>query len=177
MGETVPPEVNQAARNLRFNSIAICCVRVARDHLGDNLAVTLADKQVVFHRLTKLNYFYPDVPHDGTSTLMLEVTYRPGDPTSKLSDEELLDRVVEGLARVRFIDRREDVLERTILRVEHAYVIYDLDHRRNTSLIRDYCRSQPGLWLHGRFGEFNYLNIDAVLRCSRNKDAEMRERW
>lgn len=175
MGAAVPRDVAEAAGRLRFNSIAICCLRVRNEHIGDHLAVQIADKRVVFHRLTRLNYLAPDAPDNGTSTLMLEVTYRPGDQVSQLSDEQLLDQTAADLVQVKFIDRREDILERTIFRAQHAYVIYDLDHHRNTSLIRDYCHGQAGLRLHGRFGEFAYVNMDAVLRRSRDLYTQIRE--
>ena len=46
-----------------------------------------------------------------------------------MSDDELLDRVVGDLARLKFIDGPGDVLDREVLRQRHAYVIYDLNHR------------------------------------------------
>ena len=100
-----PEEVHLAAKNLKFNSIAIGLIHVTRDHLGDNLAVNLADKRIVFHRLTKLDFLVPEESRDGTTRFMVDVTYRDGDQNSKLTDKELLDRVVEDLVRLSSLTR------------------------------------------------------------------------
>ena len=149
----VPAEVRQAAENLRFNSIAICLIHVSHDHLGDNFAVMVPDKTILFHRISKLDFLVPEEARDGTTRFMVEVTYRAGDEISKLTDDEPLNRVVEDLVRRKFIDDAKAVRARTIPRQKHAYVIYDLHHRRNMKTIREFCEDRLGMTLHGRFGE------------------------
>jgi UDP-galactopyranose mutase len=89
-----------------------------------------------------------------------------------MSDGELLDRVVADLARLKFIDGPGDVLAREVLRQRHAYVIYDLNHKANVETLRRHCEGELGILLHGRFGEFTYINMDAVIERSlqKNKD-------
>jgi protoporphyrinogen oxidase len=168
-----PEEVRQAAGNLKFNSIAICLIHVTRDRLGDNLSVNVADKQILFHRITKLDFLQPEDVRDGTARFMVDVTYRAGDQISQLSDGELLDRVVEDMARLKFIDDAGVVQSRQILRQKHAYVIYDLHHRKNMKTLREFCESRLGMTLHGRFGEFDYLNMDAVIERSMKRAKEI----
>ncbi len=86
-----------------------------------------------------------------------------------MSDDELLDRVVGDLARLKFIDGPGDVLDREVLRQRHAYVIYDLNHRPNVEAVRKHCEDELGILLHGRFGEFVYINMDAVIERSMHK--------
>ena len=74
-------------------------------------------------------------------------------------------RTVTDLARLGFIDKA-DVLSLEVRRQQYAYVIYDLDHRANMGIVRDYCEQQLGIILHGRFGEFAYLNMDDVIHRS-----------
>jgi protoporphyrinogen oxidase len=161
-----PADVREAAQNLKYNSIANCLLHVSREHLGDNFAVMVASRDILFHRLSKLDFLLPLDARDGTTRIMAEITYRQGDRISQLSDSELLRRVVEDLARLGFIDSPEAVLAQQLIRQQHAYVIYDLDHRRNMRTLRDYCERQLGLVLHGRFGEFEYMNMDTVLEHS-----------
>jgi protoporphyrinogen oxidase len=159
-------DVLQAAKNLKFNSIAICMLHVSSEHVGDNFAIMVADRQILFHRLSKLDFLLPEEARDSTTRFMAEVTYRQGDHISQMSDQEILDRIVNDLARLRFIDGTDVVLAREILRQQYAYVIYDLDHRRNMGIVRDYCCGKLNLLLNGRFGEFEYLNMDAVIERS-----------
>jgi len=169
----VPVEVKQAAENLRFNSIAICLIHVTRDHLGDNFAVMVPDKTILFHRISKLDFLVPEDERDDTTRFMVEVTYRAGDQISKLNDEQLLNRVVEDLVRLKFIDDAQVVQARTILRQKHAYVIYDLHHRKNMKTLRNYCQDQLDLSLHGRFGDFEYINMDQVIERSMKQAKEI----
>ena len=167
-----PQAVAHAAQDLKFNSIAICMVHVRRDRLGDNFAIMVPERDIIFHRLSKLDFLLPDEDADGSARIMAEVTYRANSPTARMSDGELLDRVVADLARLKFIDGPGDVLDREVLRQRHAYVIYDLNHKTNLEAVRRHCEGDLGILLHGRFGEFTYINMDAVIERSlqRNKD-------
>ncbi len=173
LGPDVPGEVVQAAKSLRFNSIALVVLRLDGDRLGDNFAITIADKRILFHRLSKLNFLFPPEMGDGTTTVMAEVTYRKGDLIDAMDDRQLTDRVIEDLCRVGFIEGRENVLAEELARFPFAYVIYDLDHRKNTGIIRRYCEEELGVFILGRFGEFEYINMDQVLRRSMNKFSQI----
>src|SRR5262249_30040413 len=100
----VPPPVADAARDLKFNSSAICMIHVRRDRLGDNFAVMVPDKEILFHRLSKLDFLRPPEEIGESSRLMAEVTYRASSATARLTDDELLDRIVADLAKLGFID-------------------------------------------------------------------------
>jgi protoporphyrinogen oxidase len=161
-----PESVRAAAQSLKYNSIAICLLHVKTDKLGDNFAVMVPDKKILFHRLSKLDFLLPEESRDGTTRIMAEVTYRAGDSISRLNDRELLDRVSDDLSKLGFIAGRDAVMADDIIRQKYAYVIYDLDHRRNMKTIRDFCEGEWGIHLHGRFGEFEYINMDAVIEKS-----------
>jgi protoporphyrinogen oxidase len=166
---SVPQPVANAAQDLKFNSIAICMVHVRRDRMGDNFAVMVPERDIIFHRLSKLDFLLPPEDVNGSARIMAEVTYRASSPTARMSDDELLDRVVGDLARLKFIDGPGDVLDREVLRQRHAYVIYDLNHRPNVETVKKHCEDELGILLHGRFGEFVYINMDAVIERSMQK--------
>ena len=44
-----------------------------------------------------------------------------------------------------------------------AYVIYDLDHSTNVEVIRSWL-AEHGIVLAGRFGEWQYLNMDHAMK-------------
>ena len=162
-----PQEVLDVANNLRYNSIAICIVNVKKDYAGDNYAFMVADKNVIFHRISKLDFMGENYHIDGTATYMAEITYRKNDLNDKASDAELTQKVIDGLKTIGFIDEPDDVNFTDIKRFEYAYVIYDLNHRKNMDFIKDYFNKQ-GIYLNGRFGSFEYLNMDAIIRQSKN---------
>lgn len=156
----------ETADSLRYNSIAICIVNVKKDYAGDNYAFMVADKNVKFHRISKLDFMGENYHIDGTATYMAEITYRKNDLNDKASDSELIEKVIEGLETIGFIYNKDDVNFADLKRFEYAYVIYDLNHRKNMDKIKEYFASQ-GIYLNGRFGSFEYLNMDAVIRQSK----------
>ena len=160
-----PSEVVQAAKELRHNSIAISIVNVTPDKAGDNYAFMIADKEVIFHRLSKLDFMGEHYHKPGTATYMMEVTYRKNDMIDLMSDEDLTAQVIRGLQTIGFIDSEADVNFTELQRFDYAYVIYDLKHRTNTDILKDWFKSE-GIELNGRFGSFEYLNMDAIIRQS-----------
>ena len=77
--EPAPPAaVADAVARWKVNSIAICCLQVEQDRLADDFAVMVAESNVLFRRVSKLNFLLPEDRHGGQSVLMAEVTYQPG---------------------------------------------------------------------------------------------------
>lgn len=159
---SVPSTVAKAANALRYNSIVIAVVNVRRDVAKDNFAFMIADKEVVFHRLSKIDFLGDAYGLPDSATYMIEITYRKNDLIDQSSDEAIREQVIAGLERINFIDSADEINFSTIKRFEYAYVIYDLLHRGNMDVIIDYFRSE-GVDLLGRFGSFEYLNMDAVI--------------
>lgn len=162
-----PAEVVSAAQNLRSNAIAISIVNVKPDRAGNNYAFMIADKNVIFHRLSKLDFMGGRYHKPDSATYMIEVTYRKNDRVDLMTDAELTAKIIGGLKEIGFIDGESDVNFTDLKRFDYAYVIYDLEHKENTTVLRDYFKQQ-GVELNGRFGSFEYLNMDAIIRQSKN---------
>lgn len=158
----VTDEVSCAAESLRYNSIIIGVANVAFDYSGDNFAFMTANKQIVFHRISKLDYLGNGYSIDGTTSYMIEVTYRKGDVIDGTSDEDVIAQVKQGLLDIQFVKNLGEINFVEIKRFEYAYVIYDLNHRENMDRILNYFKIE-GVDLLGRFGSFEYLNMDAVV--------------
>lgn len=157
-----PDDVREALGGLLYNSIYIVMVQVRADAIGDHFALYIPEKDILFHRLSKLNFLGEAYGgEDGRTTLMAEVTFRPGGHLSTLDPKKIQERVVADLAKLGFIDP-VDVLDVELRREEYAYVIYDLHHRTRTDLLLGWLREQ-GVRSAGRFAEFEYLNTDGVV--------------
>ncbi|MDR0653844.1 MAG: FAD-dependent oxidoreductase [Synergistaceae bacterium] len=155
-------EIKPVVGRLRYNNIMIAAATVSADRAGDNFAFMIADKDVIFHRLSKLDFLGENYHKDGTATYMLEYTYRDGDPVSDLPDNELRNRFSDGLKRIGFVRDEREILSFTLKRFPYAYVIHDLGHRENMRAVRAYFDGQ-GILLNGRFGNFEYHNMDKII--------------
>lgn len=160
----VPHEIRTHTRNLRYNSIIIAFVKTKEDLSGENFAFMIPEKDIIFHRISKMD-FLGDAYKSNGATYMVEVTYRKGDYIDSLTDDELERRITAGIVKLNFA-REEDITIINITRHEYAYVIYDLHHKENMSAIRKYFEKE-GVYLNGRFGNFEYWNMDKVLRESK----------
>jgi protoporphyrinogen oxidase len=167
-----PDEVRRAVGRLQYNSIHIVVVQAKKDTLGDNFALYLADPAILFHRLSKLNFLGESycLPGGG-STLLAEITFRPNSYLGSMSADAIKDRVLDDLQRINFV-RRDDVLAVELKTFRYAYVIYDLEHRKNTDFVLDYLK-RIGIRCAGRFAEFEYLNSDGVVERTRQLAREL----
>ena len=155
-------EAKRHLNDLKYNSIYIVMVQVKKDSIGDHLGIYIPDKNTIFHRLCRLNFLGDNykLPNN-QSTLMAEVTFRPGSYLASLPQQQIVDQVLQGLVAQKFIERG-DVIDTTIRFEPYAYVIYDLDHRRNADFVLNYLLSR-GIYSAGRFAQFEYLNTDGVV--------------
>ena len=172
--EGIDLRIASCGRGLRYNNIMIAAATVEEDRAGDNFAFMIADREVVFHRLSKLDFLGESYHRDGTTTYLMEYTYRDDDATKDWDDEKLQVAFAEGLQKIGFIQSPKEIVSFTLKRVPFAYVIYDLCHKQNMSSIRSYFREQ-GVFLNGRFGNFEYWNMDAVVAESRKVAARIME--
>ena len=132
-----------------------------------------ADKNILFHRISKMDFLGDAYKSDG-ATYMVEVTFRQDDWIDRLSEEALRQKITAGLEAVKFIDSPDEAEFINITKHQYAYVIYDLNHRKNMEAVRAYYNSQ-GVYLCGRFGNFEYWNMDKVLREGKKLAAALLE--
>ena len=169
-----PQEVQEALHNLKYNSMYIVVIQAKKDALGDNFSINIADKDIIFHRLSKLNFLGPAycLPQGGSS-LLVEITYRPRSYLASLIPEQIKEKVVQDLEKLHLLER-QDLLAIELRSFQYAYVVYDLDHKQNTSLVLDYLKS-IGIHCAGRFAEFQYLNSDQVVERTQKLAKELNE--
>lgn len=164
--ENVDEKIRQVVNQLRFNSIYICFVRLPYDLCGENFAFMIPDKDVIFHRISKMDFLGEAYHHEkDEASYMVEITYREHDQIDVLSIGELKEKVAFGLCRTGLAKNVQDVEFIDITKYPYAYVIYDLEHKKNMASVRNYF-SKEEVVLNGRFGNFEYWNMDRVLRES-----------
>lgn len=162
--EDVPKDVVDAAGGLRHNAVRIVLVGVDNESLLDKSAVYIPGDDMVAHRICFMGYFSRKMVPKGKSSLVAEITARAGHELRGISDASLTERVVDELHNAGIIDRR-DVVVTDVKTIEYAYVLHDIERPKNMAVIGDYFDSL-GIHLHGRFSQFEYINMDEVIRRS-----------
>jgi protoporphyrinogen oxidase len=154
-----------AAKNLRHNSTILAIVTVKNDYAGDNFVFTIPDSDVVFHRLTRQNFFGTNYAPNSGAAYMAEIAIHKNSRHGEPQDDEIAKQVAGGLKKLGFIRNYSEILGSFVRRFEHTYVVCDLNHARNTSVLREWA-AHEGIILHGRFGRFEYWNMDTVVKQS-----------
>jgi protoporphyrinogen oxidase len=111
-------------------------------------------------------------PGDGTTNLMVEITYAGEGSIAEMSNVEIQKEIIEGLVKLRFIEDANHVNFMEIKRFEYAYVLCDLQHRKNARMVKEYFDALD-VKLCGRFGEFQYLNMDNVIKHAKDLSKEI----
>jgi protoporphyrinogen oxidase len=114
-----------------------------------------------FNRISFPSNFSDRVAPEGMSSAMAEITCNVGDEIWSAKDDTLVEHVVERADHLGVL-RRSDVRFAQVGRTRHAYVVFDLEHRRNLDHVKTYA-AKIGLELLGRFGQFDYINTDQVI--------------
>ncbi len=160
------------AQEMKYNSIHIVMMKFHRDRLEDQFALYIPNKEIIFHRLTRINFLGTNYGLKSQYLyLMMEITFRPNSYISKLENDQIRDACIKGLEELGIINRNE-FIDYEIKTFEHAYVIYDLEHRCRTDEILNWAINL-GITCHGRFGKFEYQNSDQVIWDSISLSSEL----
>jgi protoporphyrinogen oxidase len=160
--EGVPAPVLDACRALTYNSLV--CVNIGiRGPVPAISWMYIPDKALGrTNRVSFPSSFSDHAAPEGCSSVLAEITHQPGDEVAGLSDVELVREVTAMLAAME-ICTPDKVVFTSVERQPFAYVVYDLAYQQNIALVRDYCAT-IGIPLVGRFSQFEYLNMDGVIR-------------
>jgi len=115
----------------------------------------------VFNRISFPMNFSPETTPEGRSSILVEVTYR-----DHVDIEETRERVLIDLVKTGLIDPDDEVETCTSASFKYAYVIYDLDHRKNVNIIHRYLEDNH-ITPIGRFGEWEYHNMDKATQSGK----------
>lgn len=165
----VPDQVVEACRGLRYQGIYCVNVGVDRPDVSDKHWVYFYEDEFPFHRLSFPANFAPDTVPPGKSSIATEVAFSDEMPMTR---EEAEEETLSGL-RAAGILRPDDQVDLVHTeRIYPAYVIYDLAHGDHVATIRDWLRTQ-GIHTAGRFGEWQYFNMDHSMRSGKRAAEEI----
>lgn len=169
-------EVKQAARGLKYNSLVTVLLGYDIKKMNDfNWLYFPREEEGLFN---KVSFPFNDSPHvtpKGKSSAIVEITCNPHDKIWKMKDEKLVKHAVDKLDEHN-VAKKKRLCFSKVRRLKHAYVINDLNYKRNTEVLRNFF-AEEGIVLCGRFSEFKYLNMDATVKSAIEKAKQVnRER-
>ncbi|MDH3744917.1 MAG: FAD-dependent oxidoreductase [Acidobacteriota bacterium] len=159
----VPPEVERACQGLRYQGIHCVNLGIDREAISDKHWIYFYEDQFPFHRLSLPANFSPDTVPAGKSSIATEVAFSDVRP---LDLNSAVDKTIAGLKAAKLITDDDQIDLVHTEEIHPAYIIYDLDHAKNVAIIRDWLRDN-GILTAGRFGEWQYFNMDHSMRSGK----------
>jgi protoporphyrinogen oxidase len=154
--------VKKAADNLKCNSLITVFLGLRVAKLNNFSWVYIPNKSLVAHRISFPSNYSPDAAPKGRSSVLAEITCNFEDQVWRMKDVDIAGRVCEELHQAKILSKR-DICYWSVKRSKYAYVVYDLDHRKNVRLIHKHLKN-IGVDVVGRFSEFEYLNMDGCIK-------------
>ena len=137
----IPAEVSAAAAELRWNSITTFLFK--SDQRSDASWKYFPNPRLPFHRIVYQGNLSPSASPCAGSSFTVEMI-------GKHEPEELMPYFPSA-----------DYLGCSF--TDHAYVIFDKNHSKNSTLVKDFLHSK-GIVPVGRFGEWQYYNMDTCIK-------------
>lgn len=162
MCESPPAGLRRACAGLTHNRVLTAAVSVSGPRpAGRGHWRYYTDESLVFNRLVYPHEFDPDcAPEDGWA-VMAEIT-EPAE-ARPLPQGELLDRVVADIGRAGALPADCRVVDRRLLVVDPAYVVFSRESAPVVEQALGYLTSRRVLPL-GRYGRWEYSSMAHVMR-------------
>jgi len=175
MVNDVPSSIRHAVATLRVNPIDVITLGYRGTDPNKFTAVYFADEGYLPNRVSSPSVFSPRNAPDGCFSLQAEITFPPGDGYLKVADEDLIAHVHEGFVSSGLVESGCEPVFRDVQRLEFAYVVYTNGYEDAVALVREWAEG-VGVTVHGRFGSFDYLNVDGCVRRSQELASELNGR-
>lgn len=158
-----PRDLLAAARALRYRDfLQVALILEGREPVPDTW-LYLHDPGLRAGRLQNFRAWSPElVPDESASCLGLEYFCQAGDALWSLPDGELVELAARELASLR-LGPAPRVRSGHVVRVRHAYPVYDAGIRERTDLLLRGLGAFPNLHLAGRNGLHRYDNMDLAM--------------
>lgn len=154
--QEAPKEVKKASQALMNNSVYCVNLGVKREKISPYHYIYFYEPDFLFHRISFPMNLSSHTTPPGCSSVTTEISYSP---TKKIKRENLVERVIEDLNKAKILHPDDQVVVSDVADLKCAYVIYDLNHRKNVTTIHRYLRDNH-IFPCGRFGEWEYFNMD-----------------
>jgi protoporphyrinogen oxidase len=173
--DDVPASVAGAISRLTVNPMAVVSLGFCGLDEHEFSSVYFPATDFLVNRISSPGTFSPANCPPGHISIQAEITAAPGDPVLTRPDRFFVDHCIEGLRENRVIAEDHELVYSRVDRFSHAYVVYTPGYERDLEVVRAWAEANR-IHLHGRFGSFEYLNVDGCVIRSRELASRLNRR-
>jgi len=159
--EDMPQRIKDAAGKLKHNSVLSLNLGIKRENVDHGHWVYFPEDKYVFYRVGFPKKFSKGMCPRGTSSVCVEIAYKPGQMTPK-KEKELIARTKKDLIKAGILKTESEILVGHPEPIEYAYVIYDKDRDKNLKIIQNYLK-RKNIYSVGRYGGWKYSTMEEAI--------------
>jgi protoporphyrinogen oxidase len=176
-----PPEVQEAARNLRYRDLVLVALMTTEPEPFPDNWIYLHDPETRAGRVQNYGAWSAGMVKPGSTCLGVEYFCFRGDEIWEMSDAQAVELATRELAAIGLIDPSK-VVDGVKVLVPKAYPMYDVNYESAVTTIREYLERFENLETCGRNGLHRYNNQDhsmwtALLATSNVVDGTEHDVW
>ncbi|MEM7819767.1 MAG: FAD-dependent oxidoreductase [Candidatus Aenigmatarchaeota archaeon] len=177
--DTIPENVRKAAKDLNYRSLMLFYIILNKDRVLKDNWIFFPEKKYIINRISEQKSFSILTAPTNKTSIIAEVTYNSND--KKFHKEKIIKNVINDLEKAGII-KREWIDEFFVKKIENIYPIYNIGFRINLNIIFDFIQDIENLYTIGRYGLFNYNNMDHCIDMSMRTAQHIisggsREKW
>jgi protoporphyrinogen oxidase len=158
-----PAHVLQASRGLRYRGLLVVCLIINKADVFPDNWLYIHDPEVHVGRIQNYKNWSPDmIPDSAKTSLGMEYFCTSGDALWNLPDTDLIELGKREIERVGLAPSAT-VEDAHVIRVPHAYPIYDGEYNNNVTIIREFLGRLENFQTIGRNGLHRYNNQDHAM--------------
>jgi UDP-galactopyranose mutase len=169
--EDLDAELQPLAGRFDWLSMGIVNFGVRSDRFTDRQRLYVSNPDILFHKVVFNSNSAPGCAPPGHGSVSVEITARKG---QVLDPEPTVRRVRAELTRIGALEPADPVVLEQFIPVPYGYILYDSGRTPSVERCRGILRAR-NVHLCGRFGEWAYLNMDAVVESAGRVAEEIRE--
>ncbi len=161
-----PEAIKAVVNSLPVNPLITVNLGFEKKDENQFTAVYIPDPEFLVNRLSYPGVFSPNnVPSENHLLIQAEITVTESSPVWLKTDDELIAHVIEGLKQRKLLDAADFPIFQYVERIKDAYIVYPNEFEKQRQNAIEYFKTQD-IFLNGRFGSHNYLNVDGILAQS-----------
>ncbi len=170
-----PPEVVDAASKLKFRDLVVVAIMISKPRATDQTWIYVPERHIPFGRIHEPTNWSEEMAPPGRSLLVMEYFSTRGDRYWTMKDDDLARLTVRHLEQLGYITK-DEVLDSAVVRVPKAYPLFEIGHERFCEVIERYLERFENLFVGGRAGKFQYLNMDHAIESGMNAARDLLRR-
>lgn len=162
----IPDGIRDAINGLDYNSLIVVGLGIKGSPRIKNIHwIYFPQKEIIFHRIAFLSNYSPNMAPKGSHSIIAEISYNPLDKYFiRRGNKSIINEVIDQLDELRILNKG-DIEVYGLWRWKYAYIVYNQYYSRSIKKILEYIRAK-GIYVHGRFGLWKYLNMDHIWKES-----------